>query len=115
MDISNISFETWEVGERIRQARLSSHMTIQQVCDVLDVSPQAFDKWQNGICLPTMRNMLILSKLFNTTMEDLLVGEADDRSSVVLGKDSSIQLIVNNLTTKMIRNAVCYKEGNVVH
>lgn len=86
-NLQEINFEAWEVGERIRQARLDSHLTIQEVCEALRVSPQAFDKWQNGICLPTMLNMLRLSKLFDTTIEDLLVGEADDRSSVVLGEN----------------------------
>ncbi len=67
--------EAWEVGERIRQGRIDNDLTISDVCEVVGVTPQAFDKWQNGLCLPKIDKLLTLARLYNTTMEDLLVGE----------------------------------------
>ncbi len=39
--------------------------------------PQAIYKWQHGECLPTVDNLLALSRLLQVRMEDLLV--YDDR------------------------------------
>ncbi len=79
-DFQQPIIEAWEVGERIRQGRIDNDLTISDVCETVGVSPQAFDKWQNGLCLPKLDKLLMLARLYNTTMEDLLVGN-DERSS----------------------------------
>lgn len=35
--------------------------------------PQTIYKWQHGECLPSVDNLLALSRLFRVSMEDLLV------------------------------------------
>ncbi len=36
-------------------------------------NPQAVYKWISGKCLPSLDNFLILSRLLNTSIEDILV------------------------------------------
>lgn len=36
-------------------------------------SPQAIYKWQNGITLPTVDNLIVLAKLLNVRIDDILV------------------------------------------
>lgn len=78
--------EAWEVGERIRQGRIDNDLTISEVCEAVGVTPQAFDKWQNGLCLPKLDKLLTLARLYNTTMEDLLVGDDERSSSRIYGE-----------------------------
>ena len=40
-------------------------------------NPQAVYKWLSGRSLPSLDNLLILSKLLNSTMEDILVVDGD--------------------------------------
>lgn len=75
----------WEVGERIRQGRIDNDLTISEVCEVVGVTPQAFDKWQNGLCMPKIEKLLTLAILYNTTLEDLLIGDDERSSSHIIG------------------------------
>ena len=36
-------------------------------------SPQAIYKWQNGITLPTVDNLIVLAKLLHVRIDDILV------------------------------------------
>lgn len=63
-----------EVGARIRELRYEHNMTIGQLCEELEVSEQTIDKYQRGLCYPTMDKMLKLAILFDTTIEAILVG-----------------------------------------
>lgn len=36
-------------------------------------TPQAIYKWQHGTCLPTVDNLLVLARIFQTTIEEILV------------------------------------------
>ena len=40
-------------------------------------NPQAVYKWISGKCLPSLDNFLILSRLLNTSIEDILVIDGD--------------------------------------
>lgn len=41
---------------------------------------QAVYKWQRGESLPTVDNLYALSKLFGTTIDDILQGSKEDNS-----------------------------------
>ena len=47
---------------------------------------QAIYKWQRGATLPSIENLLALSRLFNTTIEDIIqeLGEEDKSSPSVI-------------------------------
>ena len=38
-------------------------------------NPQAIYKWQNGCCLPSIDNLVILAAVLGTTVDDILVCE----------------------------------------
>ena len=38
-------------------------------------TPQAIFKWQRGETMPTLDNIVVLSELFNTTIEEIVVVE----------------------------------------
>ena len=61
-------------GEKIKFYRKKSGFTVSQVQDHLMFNtPQAIYKWQNGKCLPTIDNLVVISKLFNVTIDDIIV------------------------------------------
>ncbi len=76
-------------GARIKELRIQNHLTVQEVADFMGVSVQAIFKWQRGDALPTLENSLALSKLFGTTVNEILCEcrygyEEDERSSSVV-------------------------------
>lgn len=50
-------------GNKIRDMRKKSGMTIKQIQDACGISAAAVCKWQNGQALPSIDNLLILSVL----------------------------------------------------
>lgn len=77
--------ESWEVeympsvnliktGARIEELRKASGISVKELQEIFGFnSPQAIYKWQNGLCLPTVNNLVVLALLFNTTIDKILV------------------------------------------
>lgn len=65
-------------GAQIKMLRKKSGFTVEQLCDIFYISPQAIYKWQKGDALPTLDNMLVLCDLFNVKVEDIVVREGSD-------------------------------------
>lgn len=65
-----------ETGKRIEQLRKNNGYTVKQLQYVFGfTSPQSIYKWQWGDTLPDISNLLMLAKLFNCTIEEILVYE----------------------------------------
>lgn len=72
-----------ETGRRICELRRANHLSVEDVSRFMGFqSGQAVYKWQRGESLPTVDNLYALSKLFGTSVDDILCGrEEDDESS----------------------------------
>ena len=61
-------------GQNIQRLRKNSGLTVVDLQQIFGFStPQAIYKWQRGTALPTLDNMLILSAVFNTDINSILV------------------------------------------
>lgn len=94
----NMEFPTIDVkatGARIKKLRTERGLTIREVSEYMGfTTDQAVCKWQRGDSLPTVDNLYALSKLFGTTMEDILVATTRCPLVFVPRKKSSIILLV---------------------
>lgn len=67
-----------ETGRRLRKLMNWYGVTVREVQEEMELeSPQAIYKWLNGRALPSTENLLILGRLLNVSMEDMLVVEQD--------------------------------------
>ena len=63
-----------ETGKRIEQLRKDNYFTVKQLQEIFNfTSPQSIYKWQWGETLPDIQNLLMLAKLFDCKIEDILV------------------------------------------
>ena len=63
-----------KTGQNITRLRKQAGLTVQNLQDAFgSQTPQAIYKWQRGAALPTIDNLLILSTLFQTRIDDILV------------------------------------------
>lgn len=63
------------VGKRIRSFRKQQGISMNQMVDFFDISPQALYKWERGESLPEIQNLLALSRFLKVSIDELLVGE----------------------------------------
>lgn len=69
---------TKETGKRIRKLLADSGISVREVQEYIGLeSAQAVYKWLYGKSLPTVENMLLLSRLLGINMEELLVEERE--------------------------------------
>lgn len=60
-------------GERIRELRKQNNLKVREVSEYMGFeSEQAVFKWQRGDSMPTLDNMLALSRLFKTSIDDIV-------------------------------------------
>lgn len=66
-------------GENILRLRLERQLTIRELQVYFGFEePTAIYRWQRGDNLPSLDNMVALSKLFGVTIEEILVLEPPD-------------------------------------
>ena len=77
------SIDPVATGLRIKELRIEKKLKVEQISSFMGFeSEQAVYKWQRGDSLPTLDNMVALSRLFETPIENIVrVREEDERSS----------------------------------
>ena len=67
-------------GIRIAQLRQQTGLTVRELQDIFGFNtPQAIYRWQRGLTLPTLDNLVVLAAVFGTTLDSIIVrtGTAD--------------------------------------
>ncbi|MBR0236202.1 MAG: helix-turn-helix transcriptional regulator [Clostridia bacterium] len=61
-------------GENIKRLRVKNGITVAQIQEWLGLSsPRIIYKWQRGERLPSVENLIALSKMFNTIVNDIVI------------------------------------------
>ena len=82
-------------GENIRALMRSNGYSVRDIQEVMGFSyPQAVYNWISGKTLPAIENLLILSRLFHTSINNILVIDGD----VVVLENSTIRDIRAGIT-----------------
>ncbi len=67
-------------GARIRELRRRCNLRVEDVAEFMGFeSEQAVYKWQRGDSLPNLDNLYALSRLFHTTVDDILIGTREEK------------------------------------
>lgn len=63
-----------KTGMNIAALRKQTGYTVRQLQDIFGFgTPQAIYKWQQGVALPTIDNLVVLAALFGVKVDDILV------------------------------------------
>lgn len=74
MDIPRIDLRG--TGFKINALRKAKGLSVRQLMVIFGFNtPQAIYKWENGKCLPTIDNLVILASALGVTINDILVME----------------------------------------
>ncbi len=65
-------------GANIRAIRKQRGLSVKDLQDIFGfATPQAIYKWQQGVTLPTVDNLVVLASVFGVPMEKILVIEVE--------------------------------------
>ena len=77
-----------DIGSKIKTLRLSKSMTQEQLAKALHVSAQAVSKWENGKSYPDIHSLLLLSALFDVSLDQLIKGDLETMKQEVNAADA---------------------------
>lgn len=64
------------IGNHLKEKRLAHHLTQEQLAEKIYVSRQTISGWENNKSQPDLENLIMLSELYKTTLDELLKGES---------------------------------------
>ena len=83
-------------GSNIERCRRNAGLSVRDLQTYFGFEyPQAIYKWQHGECLPTVDNLLALSRILEVRMEDLLVYDDKEVFPFYEGRMALIHGIMN--------------------
>ena len=63
-----------ETGKNIKRIREASGISVKELQAILGfTNPQAIYKWQNGECLPSIDNLVILAAVLGVPVDEIIV------------------------------------------
>ena len=78
-------------GQNIKNLRVAAGISVRDLQNILGfTNPQAIYKWQNGDCMPTIDNLVILAAVLGVTVDEILVTDDDDSIDGTIVQKSSV-------------------------
>ena len=70
-------------GRNITKLRVKAGISVRDLQTVMGfTNPQAIYKWQNGCCLPSIDNLVVLAAVLGTTVDEILVCEEEPSEDI---------------------------------
>lgn len=66
-----------EIGKKLKEARVHSGLTQEQVAEEINVSRQTISNWENEKFYPDIIRIIELSNLYSISLDDLLKGDKE--------------------------------------
>ncbi len=64
-----------KISERLREARLQANLSQEKLAEEIYVSRQTISNWENGKTYPDIMSILLLSDLYEISLDELLKGD----------------------------------------
>ena len=62
------------INQNLKKYREMNGLTQQDVSEALNISRQSISKWENSKSYPDLDNLVLLSQLYNVSVDDLISG-----------------------------------------
>ena len=70
-------------GQNINRLRKLAGLSVRDLQEIFGfATPQAIYKWQQGVALPTIDNLVVLAAVLNVRLDDILVTDKDTQMHV---------------------------------
>ena len=70
-------------GRNITRLREHAGMSVKDLAQIFGfATPQAIYKWQKGLAMPTIDNLVVLAALLNVTIDDIIVTDIQNQIKV---------------------------------
>lgn len=75
------------LGEQLKKLRESKGFSQEDVAKKIGVTRQAVYKWENGKSYPDIDNLILLSEMYNVTLDDLIKGNQNIKEKIHINEE----------------------------
>lgn len=92
-------------GSRLSRLRKEKDLSQEQFAEIMDVSRQSISKWENNNAYPEMTKLIFMSKYFETSLDNLILGNEEavkncgEKKSI--GKIEALLLAINSFISNL--------------
>ena len=72
-----------ELGNRIKELRKAQNINQDELAEKLFVSRQTISNWENYKSYPDIQSVLLLSEIFNVSVDQLLKGDVEKMERII--------------------------------
>ena len=93
------------IGKRLKDARIESGYTQEQIAEQLDVSRQTISSWENGRTFPDIVSVVSLSDIYDVSLDALIKGDEkmlehlEESTNIVKSNKKLLFAIIANILT----------------
>lgn len=93
------------IGKQLKDARIESGYTQEQVAEQLDVSRQTISSWENGRTFPDIVSVVSLSDIYDVSLDVLIKGDEkmlehlEESTNIVKSNKKLLFAIIANVLT----------------
>ena len=86
-----------EIGKKLKNARVQSGMTQENVAEKINVSRQTISNWENEKSYPDIISVIELSNLYSISLDVLLKGDEKMIGAIIVNIIVVVMLITLNM------------------
>ena len=93
-----------QFSKNLKQIRKNHNLSQEQLADEIGVSRQAISNWENKRNLPDIEMLIIISKIFSISLDELILGgeEMNDIERKLINDGSESRIVKMNLISTII-------------
>ncbi len=76
-----------KIGLFIKHLREKNNLSQNELAEKIPIGRDAVSKWEHGKTIPDIQNLVLLSKVFGVTIDELISGEYKKKNDNILYKD----------------------------
>lgn len=90
------------ISEKIRNARVKSKLSQEEVCEKLSISRQTLSNWENDKYLPDILSVIKMSQIYNMSLDELL----KDEKEIINKLEKDTQLLKKYKTLSIVASLI---------
>ena len=72
-----------QVGKQIQHYRKEKQLSQDDLAEIIFVSRQSISNWERGATYPDLQNLLLLSKVFEVSLDQLIKGDVETMKQII--------------------------------
>jgi len=98
-----------KIGKFILQLRQENNLSQKELAELIPVTRQAVSRWEKGKSIPDSSTLLLLSDIFNVSVNELLSGERLKKEEIQSLEKITLGIIDNSkVEAKKLKRIICY-------